>query len=375
MRHGSLIPLLGGNVLGAAKATGKLPEVMLSYKAFAVNDANIRAYWPDVPFHLLDEEPDVSKYKNLDLFTVLPPCAGLSTAAGGSSPEKRASNNSWMYKSMELLTQELQPKVIMIENAPTLFTERGKLVREDLTDIANKAGYSFSLYATNTKYHGIPQSRQRTFAFAWKNSDAPVFKSYRREHLSLENYLSQVKNTPEELAQAVSNFEKDIEVQFIKAKGGFGVVKEWMKTKKDPTKVSILEYLRATNQLEDFTVFAFENGTERQGASAMRRQEKIDNGKSIFSDSKSIFQGIMPTLYWRTSSAIHPTEDRCLTTREMMWMMGIPDDFQMANKNLNAICQNVPVCTASDMATEVLGFLAGERESSGQQFFMQSNLI
>lgn len=375
MRYGGIIPLIGGNVLGAQKATGKLPEVMLSWKAFAKNDANIRAHWPSVPFEVLDDKPDLSAYRGLDFFTALCPCAGLSTAAGGSTPERRAANNSWLYKSTELVLNELQPRVLFGENAPTFFTERGKLVREDLGQIAKDAGYSFSCYATNTLLHGVPQSRKRTFYFAWKDSAAPVLNSYQREYPSLETYLAEVQNTPEELAEAASRFNRSLEVRYLTARGGLQQARDFMKTKKDPTKLNLLDYIRDTGRLGDCTAFAVETGTERQAANALRRQLKIDTGKSIFNDCLSIFNGVMPTVYWRTQFGVHPVEDRCFTVRESMHLMAMPADFQLVSKDANAICQSVPVCTAADMTTEVIAFLNGERKSSGKQYYLQSNLL
>jgi hypothetical protein len=60
----------------------------------------------------------------------------------------------------------------------------------------------------------------------------------------------------------------------------------------------------------------------------------------------------------------HPTEDRYLTYRECMAIMGLPQDFELLNpaRNLNHVCQNVPVTTATDMAMEIKAVLEGKRE-------------
>jgi site-specific DNA-cytosine methylase len=51
----------------------------------------------------------------------------------------------------------------------------------------------------------------------------------------------------------------------------------------------------------------------------------------------------------------HNTEDRYITYREAMTIMGLPSDFELIDpkKNMNHMCQNVPVRTAFDMATMV----------------------
>ena len=55
----------------------------------------------------------------------------------------------------------------------------------------------------------------------------------------------------------------------------------------------------------------------------------------------------------------HPDEDRYLTYREAMGVMKLPTDFNLIDpkKNLNHICQNVPVTTAEDMAYNIKRFL------------------
>jgi hypothetical protein len=62
----------------------------------------------------------------------------------------------------------------------------------------------------------------------------------------------------------------------------------------------------------------------------------------------------------------HPDEDRFLTIRECLSIMKLPNDFilQGGLKNLNHICQNVPVNTAMDMAEHVLKYVDGRLDNS-----------
>ena len=57
--------------------------------------------------------------------------------------------------------------------------------------------------------------------------------------------------------------------------------------------------------------------------------------------------------------------------------MGLPQDFilQGGVKNLNHICQNVPVTTATDMAENVLRFCDGRLDNQlwDQDFMIQDN--
>jgi len=81
------------------------------------------------------------------------------------------------------------------------------------------------------------------------------------------------------------------------------------------------------------------------------------------------FVGHLPT------SMTHPVEDRYLTYRECMAMMGLPHDFELLSpaKNLNHVCQNVPVGTATDMAMEVKASLEGKRDRVNASLLYQFN--
>ena len=55
--------------------------------------------------------------------------------------------------------------------------------------------------------------------------------------------------------------------------------------------------------------------------------------------------------------------------------MGMPKDFQLEGgvKNLNMICQNVPVTTAADMAANVKSWLDGKLKTVNSRFAIQDN--
>jgi hypothetical protein len=59
-----------------------------------------------------------------------------------------------------------------------------------------------------------------------------------------------------------------------------------------------------------------------------------------------------------------------------MSIMGLPEDFELVDaspRNANHICQNVPVQTAQDMATEVLATLRGQRNWVDTDYILQYN--
>jgi len=77
-----------------------------------------------------------------------------------------------------------------------------------------------------------------------------------------------------------------------------------------------------------------------------------------------------------TTMLTHPDEDRFITYREAMSIMGLPENFELVNANqtnANHICQNVPVQAAADMAAEVVEYLKGNRLMIDTDYILQYN--
>ena len=120
------------------------------------------------------------------------------------------------------------------------------------------------------------------------------------------------------------------------------------------------------------------NGYDREAEKCKRMHDKLASGGNIMRKTTEIpkdyigaFVGHMPT------SLTHPDEDRYLTVRECLSIMKLPDDFMLQGglKNLNHICQNVPVTTAEDMATSVHAFVEGRLDNQmiDTKFLVQDN--
>ena len=120
------------------------------------------------------------------------------------------------------------------------------------------------------------------------------------------------------------------------------------------------------------------NGYDNEASKCDRMYEKLKSGGNIMRKTTEIpkdyigaFVGHMP------SSLTHPDEDRYLTIRECMSIMKLPDDFilQGGVKNLNHICQNVPVTTAEDLAEHVQKFVDGRLDNQmlDTDFLIQDN--
>ena len=68
---------------------------------------------------------------------------------------------------------------------------------------------------------------------------------------------------------------------------------------------------------------------------------KRAKNKGYWNDSPRFFDQSFGTLMKKTmDNGVHPDEDRYLNVREMMYLMGLPHDFEIDNvKNINHIAQ------------------------------------
>ena len=386
MGWATMVPLIGGSAFGCYKATGVKPLFNMSYTPFAANESFFYRHWDDVPVYLIDEGADPTKDLEFQLGFVnsVCPCAGLSqlsTAKPGS--DARANMNRWMFESAEYVLGHVKPRVFWGENAPALFTNSGKHVREKLFEIGKEHGYSFSLYKTSTTYHGAPQYRDRTFYFFWDSEYAPIMNWYNRPMPTLEDFLNQIPpdiSGQDELTCNADPTESLVRKFVLDATQlTHAEFVEWEGKKKN-TKTS---YWRWIEKYSDFTTVA--NWIARNHGKDNKEYHKVEKvaaklaaGKNYMAPGPFFFYDKANAMVGRTiGGTLHPTKERFLNVREVMHLMGMPNDFEFspseAGATLNMLAQNVPSYTAADMATEVVKYLKGELEMSDKTFLMQNN--
>lgn len=383
-------PLVGGMAIGAYQAIGHKPEFICAAEGFQNNDQHLREYWPDVPYFILNgnyELLDESQRelfdklnKDIDIVVGVPICSGLSqlNVGGGSDPSKKrgsdACQNKNMYDVSMFSLNVLQPKVLVMENAPGLYTNLGKGVREKLETIAAEHGRSITFYKTNTNLHGIPQNRPRTFFFMWKSETAPVMDWFSIPVKPLAEFLEDV---PKDLKhqnydEAVKFMEKDFSYKFIKHKLGDNY-RQLMLEKNQKTG---MQYIAETpERLQEAIEWAREQGEANAERMLIHAQNKFADGKGIWDWTIHIFVDQINAVIGRNmANGVHPTEDRYITIREYMALMGMPHDFNLvADKFKHHITQNVPVTTAKSMVEQCIKFIKGELKNSGSFMVMQSN--
>jgi site-specific DNA-cytosine methylase len=366
MKHLALVPLIGGLAIGAENAIGGPPEAVLSYSAFNGNDALYMKYLAqrglDTKRYIIGED-EIPTFSDIDIVTSVCPCAGLSSATVGSGPGCK--QNEWMKISTDHVLSTVRPRVLIGENAPALATNNGRPVAQALQAIGAKYGYSMQLVKTSTHLHGIPQKRVRSFFILFRDTGPlEIQYSHNESEGSWTDYLDSFE-TQEDEAFTLSDWHNEL----------WELGKRIKKMEEKEFAAHLLEIKETTlsicieeNEIADAFVETYLDGKDkvkqRIAKDIVRCRTKKAMGKrwwdsSVFLCDDKNYKSVM----WRTLASFwRPDHRRPLNLREQMRLMGLPDEFEAPRGNPNAICQNVPTCTAEWMVREAIAGLNGERK-------------
>lgn len=384
--HAAIVPLIGGLPLGTMQAlNGKLPEYVLSYSAFAKNDAHFinhlkeKLAW-NGDYVLLDT-PEGENYrpsKQVDIVGATCPCAGLSSLSVTSSSD--SAMNDWMYKTAEYVLEEIRPKVFWGENAPRLFTNHGKKVADRLYEIGRKNGYTLNLYFTKSVLHGLSQKRPRTFYFFTKGDKTPIFDYYRKPAQDIDEIL-QMEISPSDPMNILVNSNNPYDEPWL----AYCMHKTESKTLKeyhdliDKTTNCICACDSGNKSLLEVAEWFDSKGFNKSYSKRARAmQAKVDNNKGYWAHGTTMPKGIIPSLIGvMPYSIVNPYKNSYLTLRDCLRIMKMPENFDLVGdnpvKDTNMICQNVPVSTAADMATTIINYLDGKCDTVNGTLVHQNN--
>lgn len=390
-------PLTGGMYLGAEKATGCKAEFILTYPGFGDpiidkktgevvgggNEYHLMTYLDKVgrrpEYKVLnrkafqnddDMNPEILNhekwtinpdkdldYSNMDLCVAVPVCSGLSTATIGTQEAKEARNCNMIWISKYAL-RVIKPNVYIFENAPTFMGARGEYIRLQLEALANETGYSINYYRTDTQYHDNCQKRKRTFIIFYKKEFAPKM-DFERIETDYDEYFSRIPKDAtqqEPLDFNVVNCVNLFCIEFLKERFG----SEWRNSI-----VNIFDYIiknRLFNDVMDY-INTKSNATDKQKETMnhffTHVQEKLAMNRGFYHALPYIPRdGKLPAVMFKMmQSVLHPHEDRLLSPRECLHLMGHPFDYELQGKILREypkIGQNVPVRTAYWIVSEAL---------------------
>lgn len=385
MKHATIIPLIGGEALASTEVFGNRPEYILSYDVFKDNEKHLLNYWNhEVPYHVLDKGGSAPLDEKIDVMSSVCPCAGLSQYH--SKPGEENPNNQWMEKTARYVLGEVKPNVFWGENAPALVGKIGEFMLKKLRQIGEENGYSMSLYLTKNIKHGVPQFRKRTFYFFWKKerfgNKTPLLTYYDRPHKKIEDIITGVtSNSQMEPINKKTPSKDDPYYRYLLEEVHGGIDHKTYQEQLNTANVrgndveSIIE-----KSGHDYSVvgkWMDKEGYEREVPKCERKFEKLAAGGNIMRRGTIIPKDYIGAFVGHYPSVLtHPYEDRYITYREAMTIMGLPSDFELLDpkKSVNHICQNVPFQTARDMSVEIKAVFNNERPWADTDFLFQSNI-
>lgn len=393
MKYICFVPLIGGMAIANYNATCKKPECVLSYDVFSKNESNLKNYWKDVKWYVVDSETNSLNenldFLNIDFVSSVCPCAGMSNLNTATKGADNATNN-WLYKVAEFTLKNIKPKVYWGENAPGLYSEQNEKVLNTLRSYAKQYNYGFTIYKTNTSLHGIPQERVRTFFFFWKGGKCPVMPYHNTPGEVYEKFILD-KNVGTQCTRIIDKNPKELypEMDWIMKKYCNDSYDEYIKFFYNQIdKYSIrnpYDYIKYNNLWQEYKDWLANDPRKDRLMSDQGhrtpwyyinyRWDKIKKGLGFFAPQPQVYKGttnaiISKNMHW----TLHPKECRFLTTREILAMMGMPSDFELISGNLQHVTQNVPVKTAQDMTNDVIKFINGELKMTNSNFIKQDNI-
>ena len=346
---------------------GSRPEYILSYEGFENNDQHLVEYYKrEVPYHLIQGD-SLPQVESVDVINTVCPCAGLSSLSVTSSSDAAA--NDWMRTSARHVLGHLRPKVFWGENAPRLASKMGEPVVRDLRNIGRENGYTFSIFKTKSILHGLSQVRDRTFYFFWKGEKVPQFEYIKREHETIEDTIRSVKRDPSDPMNILTSDRapsQDPYYRYVLKEIENGISHSAFQDKLEKS-YDVKHYIEDNGVTYDkVSKWMSKHGYEKQASRCMDMYHKLKSGGNIMRRGVNIPKGYIGAFVGAYPMTLtHPDEDRFLTLRECLSIMKLPEDFilQGGLKNINHICQNVPVTTAQDMADHVLRYVDGRLDN------------
>lgn len=393
-------PLVGGMALGFENSFETPPSAIITagfeqdthYIKYQneTKQLNIPVINMESDYETFKSEEDEKLYnlhcQNVDVLMHVAACAGLSqmnSCNEGSKARGCADNdqNQNMY-NLTRLGMRMKAKVVTFENAPTAYTKSGEAVVNKLQEIASEYNYSTQLFATDTLLHGIPQSRKRTFIMFYKDKQTGVFNFENKEYTKLKDYLKLIPRDSLHFNDYILKEDSALDdlyfylLESTKSKTFLEVINK-IDTEKSRSTWTSAQLVEKTGFKEAIDYLG-KKGLEKQSNIVKHYKAKKDDGKSFW-DNTSILANrgeyTNAIVGKSLTSMINPNEERSYNIRELLWLMGMPHDFELFNfkKNWNHICQNVPVTTASFIANNIKDYLDNKLQIKQIDFLKQNN--
>ena len=155
----SLFSGIGGFDLGFEKAGFEI-TFQCEINDFCRNI--LQEHWPNIPCHENIKELHATDIPRSDVWAGGFPCQDVSLARMGHRPGLKGKRSGLFYDFARLIG-EARPGVVLLENVAGLLSSHGGNDFAIVIQTLAQLGYTVGWRVLNSKYFGVPQSRQRVY--------------------------------------------------------------------------------------------------------------------------------------------------------------------------------------------------------------------
>ena len=376
-----IIPLIAP-FIAAANKNGIETKYVYSFNAFKDNEQHIPLNYKHevtyLPDKLIGQSVDKYKmmlaglrYKPTDFVFAVPPCAGLSMMTSGADQTHRDSMNQWIFEAVKFFLAS-GSKMLCFENAFELTHAAGITILRKLIKLIPPE-YKLHVIRCTSLNHGLPQHRRRCFVYIYKSDvfKLPYVKS--QPHVAWEDFLQRPEeynfDDPNNLHIPSSKVFKKFHVPMKK----FKVYKELRDHLKsiERRQLSLFRYIRTEVHPKEIIA--------DKKSPLYKLLVDIRNRRACWDSSPLICKSYIGAVTKKNCmSLIHPRFDRPLSYREIMDLMGLPENFKMVEpiKFFNCVCQNIPLPTVTAYVKAAVDMLKGKTSTfkSDRNLLLQDNV-
>lgn len=258
-----------------------------------------------------DNYLDNLKTENIDLMCCNCPCSSLSRVNRWAKVD--GSNNVHFYRLFNIFNH-VQPKVFVVENAPTLI----KLGKPILDDMVNKLKdlYKFTIIRDQAGNHSTPMKRMRTMVVGWRKDvfpNIPIIHQDIKPQMTIKDALNDIyDNTVDDCKSPAFDCLRSLYKYAIPRMGLMGSLATRVFRNEEPAKTEIMNVISKTKEIKyiNHVLYKLEHNLGYWDKTPKRMPENAQ------------FPSISgPQEY------LHPIQNRCLNLLELQRMMGYPDTY------------------------------------------------
>lgn len=257
---------------------------------------------------LFDKIDGVTKGQSIDVLIGGPPCQGFSIA--GKRLEDDPRNKLW--NAYTTIVDKYQPKVIVLENVPTIINSSQGKVKDAIIRSFKQHGYETTVRVLMASDYGVPQNRKRAFFVAVKKGLKPFeFPSVLKEaKVTTEQALNDLPLLENDLGEEESEYLKEPSTPYQ------------AEMRKDSDKLFNHSAVNHTEKTKSIINLVPDGGNYKDLPEHLKDTRRVNIAWTRMNSKKPCF-----TIDAGHNHHFHYKANRVPTVRECARIQSFPDDF------------------------------------------------